>query len=69
LAPAAAIGLAAGVVTGICLAAVAGALIAGGGTAYAYSQGAGSGLGATVANNPLYQSSGECGTNPLHRNG
>jgi len=67
LAPGAAIGLAAGVVTGICLAAVAGAMLVGGGTAYAFNAGAGSSMGATVANNPLYESCGAAGTNPLHK--
>jgi len=60
-------GLAAGVVGGIVAAAVAGALLLGGGAAYAYSQGAGSGIGAGVQNNPLYQKDGEAGTNPLNR--
>jgi len=60
-------GIAAGAVAGICVAAVAGALLLGGGAAYAYANGAGAGLGATVANNPLYAPVGMSGTNPLHR--
>jgi len=60
-------GLVAGVIAGIVIAAIAGALMLGGGAAYAFSQGAGSGLGATVSNNPLYQAEGESGTNPLNR--
>lgn len=60
-------GIAAGVVAGIVLAALAGALIVGGGTAYAFTQGAGSGLGATVSNNPIFTPGGERGYNPLHK--
>jgi hypothetical protein len=58
-------GLAAGVVAGIVVAAVAGAALVGGGAAYAFSQGAGSSLGAAVASNPLYRQEGEEGTSAL----
>jgi len=60
-------GIAAGAVAGIVVAAVAGAALLGGGAAYAYTSGAGAGLGATVANNPLYSPLGMAGTNPLHK--
>jgi hypothetical protein len=60
-------GLVAGVIAGIVVAAIAGALLLGGGAAYAFSQGAGSGLGAAVHNNPLYECDGEAGTNPLNK--
>jgi len=59
-------GIAAGVIAGIVVAAVAGALIAGGGAAYAFTQGAGAGLGAVVAQSPLYTPAGNSGYNPLH---
>jgi len=64
---AAAAGLAAGVVAGIVVAGLAAAAAFGGGTAYAFTAGAGSGLTATVANNPIYAPVGESGTNPLQK--
>jgi hypothetical protein len=66
IAPGAIGGLVAGVIAGIVVAAIAGALMLGGGAAYAFSQGAGSTLGAGVQNNPLYEADGSSGYNPLN---
>jgi len=60
-------GLAAGVIAGIVVAALAAAAVMGGSTAYAFTAGAGSGLTATIANNPIYESVGYAGTNPLQK--
>jgi len=59
--------LAAGAVAGIVVAALAAGTAFAGSTAYAFTAGAGSGLTATVANNPLYTPVGEGGTNPLQK--
>jgi len=59
LSTAAIIGIIVGVV--LCVAGV------GAGGAYAYSQAAGAGSVAPVANNPIYVGSGAQGTNPLYR--
>jgi len=59
--------LAVGAVVGIAIGAVAAVFGAAGGGAYAYSQAAGFGLGASVAVNPLYKESGTKGENPLFR--
>lgn len=59
-------GLAGGAVAGIVVAAVAAASLAGGGAGYAFTAGAGSGVTAVVANNPIYKPSGTSGYNPMH---
>jgi hypothetical protein len=61
-------GLAAAVIGGIAAAAVCGALLLGGGAAYAFTAASGAPLGATVVNNPLFTPGGAAGANPLHRN-
>jgi len=59
--------LAAGVIAGIVVAALAAAAAMGGSTAYAFTAGAGTGLTATVSNNPIYDPLGYSGTNPLQK--
>jgi len=60
-------GLAAGVIGGICAAAVIGAVLLGGGAAYAFAASGGAPLGAVVSNNPLFAPAGEGGFNPLNK--
>jgi len=56
-----------GAIIGIVVGVVIVVAAVGGGGAYAYSQAAGSGSVAPVANNPLYQAMGTSGTNPIAR--
>jgi len=61
-------GLAAGVIAGIAAAAVIGALMLGGGAAYAFTAAGAAPIGATVINNPLFTPGGAGGANPLAKN-